>query len=79
MDEAHRRILRSGGRRLLLLQEHLRLDAGLLEDGAEGALGHVAGMVGDGGVAAGTRVVPDLMAAGGLAMELQARALLIGG
>lgn len=57
----------------LLLQEHLRLDAGLLEDGAQGALGHVAGMIGDGGVAAGTRVVPDLMAAGGLAVELQAQ------
>ena len=54
--------------RSLLLQEHIRLDAGLLEDGAQRALGHVAGVVGDGGVAVGGRVVPDLMAAGGLTM-----------
>ena len=56
--------------RSLLLQEHFRLDAGLLEDGAQRAFGHVAGMVGDGGVAVGRRVVPDLVAAGGLAMKL---------
>lgn len=57
--------------RLLLLQEHLRLDAGLLEDGAQRALGHVAGMVGDGGVAVRGRVMPDLMAPCGLAMKLE--------
>ena len=51
--------------RSLLLQEHIRLDAGLFEDSAERAFGHVAGMVGNGGVAVGGRVVPDLMAAWG--------------
>ena len=56
--------------RSLLLQEHFRLNAGLLEDGAQRAFGHIAGMVGDGGVAISCRVVPDLMAAGGLAMKL---------
>ena len=59
----------------LLLQEHVRLDAGLLEDGAEGPFGHVAGVVRDGGVAVGGRVVPDLMAAGGLTMKLHPKRL----
>src|SRR5665213_3545872 len=56
--------------RSFLLQEYLWLDTGLLEDGAQGPFGHIAGMVGNGGVAVGGRVVPDLMAAGGLAMKL---------
>lgn len=47
----------------------------LLEDGAEGPFGHVAGMVGDGGVAVGGRVMPDLMAAGSLAMKLHSERL----
>lgn len=55
----------------LPLQEHVRLDAGLPEDGAQRALWHVAGMVGYGGVAMGIRVVPDFMAPSGLAMELE--------
>lgn len=44
--------------------------ARLLEDGAQRTFWQVAGMVGNGGVAIGGRVVPDLVAAGGLAMEL---------
>ena len=56
--------------RSLLLQEHFRLDTGLLEDGAQGALRHVAGVVRDGGVAVGGRVMPDLVDSGGLAMKL---------
>ena len=43
--------------RLFLLQECLRLDAGQLEDGARRAVEHIAGMVGDGGVAVGGRVL----------------------
>jgi hypothetical protein len=43
--------------RSLLLKEYVLLDTGLLEDGAQGALGHVAGVVGDGGVAVGGRVM----------------------
>ena len=61
--------------RSLLLQERVRLDAGLLEDGAQRAFGHVAGMVGNGGVAVRGRVLPDLMAAGSLAMELEPEGL----
>ena len=61
--------------RLLLLQKLFRLDACLLEDGAQRALGHVAGMVGDGGEPARARVIPDLMAAGGLAMKLHPECL----
>ena len=60
-EEAHRS---------LLLQERLWLDTGLLEDGAQCAFGHIAGMIGNGGVAVGRGVVPDLVAAGGLAMKL---------
>lgn len=55
----------------LLLQERFDLDAGLLEDGAEGAFGHVAGMVRDGGVAIAFGVEPDFVRAGGLAVKLQ--------
>jgi hypothetical protein len=40
-------------RPLLLLQEGVGVDAGLLENGAQRALGHVAGMVGDRGVSGG--------------------------
>jgi YD repeat-containing protein len=58
-----------------LLQERLGVDTGLLEDGAQGALGHVAGMIGDGGVAIRRRVEPDLVAARGLAMKLKAKLL----
>jgi len=42
-----------------------------VEDGAERAFRHVAGMIGDGGVAVGGGVVPDLVTAGGLAVELK--------
>ena len=54
---------------LLLLQEHFRLDARLIEGGAQRAFGHIARVVRDGGEAVGARVMPDLVAAGGLAME----------
>lgn len=58
-----------GGQQLLLLQEHLRLDAGLLEDEAQRPFGHVAGVVRDGGEPVRGRVMRDLVTAGGLAME----------
>ena len=60
---------------LLLLQEFFGRDASLLEDGAQCALGHVAGVVGDGGVAVSCGVEPDLVGAAGLAVELQAQFL----
>ena len=59
----------------LLLQEGVGVDASLLEDGAQGALGHVAWVVGDGGVAVECWVEPDLMRACRLAVELQAELL----
>lgn len=60
--------------RVSRLQELFGVDAGLFEDRAQCALGHVAGMVGEGGVAVGGGVVPDFVRAGGLAMELEAGA-----
>jgi len=44
---------------LLASEEIFDADVGLLEDGAQGAFGHVAGMVGDGGVAVAGGVEPD--------------------
>ena len=57
-----------------LLQKLLDLDSCLLEDGAQRAFRHIAGMVWDGGVAVGHRIVPDLVGAGGLAVEFEAGA-----
>ena len=59
----------------LLLQKRFGFDAGLLEDGAQRALWHVAGVVGEGGVPVQRGVEPDFMRACGLAMELQAQLL----
>jgi hypothetical protein len=56
-----------------LLQKLLDLDSCLLEDGAQRAF-RLAGMVWDGGVAVGHRVVPNLVGAGGLAVEFEAGA-----
>lgn len=70
-----RRQRESIARASLLLQESLGVDAGLLEDGAQGALGHVAGVIGDGGVPVECRIEPDLVRTCGLAVELQAELL----
>lgn len=56
---------------LLLLQERLRIDAGLLGDGAQRPLGHVAGVVWNRRVAVERGVEPDLVRARGLAVKLQ--------
>ena len=61
--------------RSLLLQEALLVDACLFEDGAQGAFWHIAGMIGNGGVAVRCRVVPNLMATCCLAVKLQAQRL----
>ncbi len=45
----------------------------LSKDRAEGALRHVSGMVGNGGVAAALLVKPDFMASGRLAIESEAQ------
>jgi hypothetical protein len=59
--------------RSLLLQKHFRFDACLFQDGAQRSFRHIAGMVGDGGVAIGCRVMADLMTAGRLTVELKAQ------
>lgn len=56
----------------LLPQEGFRLDVGLLEDGAQRAFRHIAGMIGDGGVTVGLRIEPNLMGARRLTVELEA-------
>lgn len=53
-------------------QEFLGRDAGLLEDRPQGTLRHVAGVIGNRGVAVGRRVEPDFMRAARLAVELHA-------
>lgn len=59
----------------LLRQEGVRIYAGLLENGAQRSLGHVAGVVRDGGVTVQRGIEPNLMRAGCLAVELQAELL----
>ncbi len=53
------------GRSRLILssysEEVIDGNAGLIDDGTQGAFRHVAGMVRNGGVAAGLGVEPDLM------------------
>ena len=41
----------------------------MFKDGSKSALGHIAGMVGDGGVSVCLTVVPDFMTAGGLPVK----------
>lgn len=59
----------------LLSQKSFRLDTRLLEDGAERAFRHIAGMVGDGGVVVGCGVEPDFMASRCLAIERKTQLL----
>ena len=59
----------------LLLQEGLGVDACLLEDCAQSALGHVAGVIRDGRISVQHRVEPDFVTAGGLPMELETQLL----
>jgi hypothetical protein len=53
------------------LQESFLLNAGLFENRAQGAFRHVARVVGNGGETLGCRIVPNLVAASGLAVELK--------
>jgi len=55
--------------RLLFRQEVFRIDTGLPQDGTQCTFRHVSGMVGNGGLAIGLRVVPDFMASGRLSIE----------
>lgn len=55
---------------LRLSQEFLCLNPRLFEDGVQGALWHIPGMVGNGGVMVGSGVKPDLVRAGESAHQL---------
>jgi hypothetical protein len=55
------------------IEEFFGLDTCLLEDGAQSAFGHIAGMIGDGGVAVAGRIDPDFMRARSLAVEFEAK------
>ncbi len=59
----------------LRLQESLGVDAGLFEDRTQRSLGHVAWVVGDGGVSAERRIEPDLVRASCLPVEYQSEML----
>ena len=59
----------------LLAKEFVRLDAGLLEDCPQRALGRIAGMIHQRCVAFGRNVEPDFMRAGGLPIEGEAERL----
>jgi len=45
------------------------LDAGLPQNGPQRFFRHVAGMIGDGSIAVGLFIVPDLVASGRLAIK----------
>lgn len=53
------------------VQEVVGGDSGLIEDGAEGAFGEVAGVIGDCRLAVGLGVEPDLVATGSLAIKAE--------
>jgi hypothetical protein len=58
---------------LFILQKIVGRSARLLEDGTKCTFGHVAGMVGDGGVTLNCRIEPDFMRTARLAVELKAQ------
>lgn len=53
------------------VQEIVRCDARLFEDGAQGPFRHVARMIGNGRIASRLRIAPDLLAARGLTKKLK--------
>jgi len=63
--------VRPTGRIESSVQEVVGGDAGLIEDGAEGAFGEVAGVIGDRRVAVGLRVEPDFVAPGSLTIKAE--------
>lgn len=58
--------------RTLRLQEFIRVDSRLFQDRSQRALGHVAWMIRDCCVPIRPGIEPDFVAAGGLAVELEA-------
>jgi hypothetical protein len=67
--------LSSQTRTLFFVQEIVRLDTGLSQNGPQRAFRQVSGMVGDGGVAIGLGIVPDLVASGRLTVKGKAERL----
>ena len=60
---------------LLPPQELVRVDAGLFQNCPQRPLRHIARMVGDGGIAVGSGIEPDLVASRGLAIKLKSQLL----
>jgi len=58
-----------------IFEEVLGFDRGLWEDGAERAFGHIAWIVGDGGVAMGGGIDPDLVRTGSLTAKFKSQTL----
>lgn len=59
------------GQALFDFQKIIRLDVGLFQNGTQGAFRHVAGMIGNGGVALCGWIEPDFMTARCLTVELE--------
>ena len=57
------------------LQEFIHINTSLLEDGKQRPLGHVSGVVRQGGIAICRRVVPNLMRTRRLTVKLKAEVL----
>jgi hypothetical protein len=68
-------LLQAASFSLFGVQKIVRLNVGLAQNGPQRTFRHIAGMVGDGGVAGGILIVPDLMASGRLAVEGKAERL----
>jgi hypothetical protein len=62
-------------RGLFLLQELIGRNASLFENGSECPFGHIAGMIGNGGVPVAVFVIPDLMTSSGLPIKGEAKRL----
>lgn len=60
---------------LFILQEVVRRDACLLENGSERTFRYIAGMIGYRGVSVGLLIVPDFMTTGGLTVKGETKCL----
>ncbi len=56
----------------LLPQKIFQFDTCLFQNSSQCSLRHVAGVIGDGGIAVGLLIVPDLMASARLAVKHEA-------
>jgi hypothetical protein len=58
---------------LLLPQKFFRRDASLIQDGAQSPFWHISRMIGYGGIPIGLCIIPNLMGASCLSVELEAK------